>query len=466
MSRKTKATLWKSVVGLSMAAFLILMMVAFGDNELNIGTTGSILARNHCPNKTGTQLTNLISGIGSRQVELVFDGGAWGINTNVTFPTNISVCLVDGSYFTISNGMLMTFQTNNFLCGRQLAFTGSGKATGTAVFVYRWPEWASVSQAVIGAGEIGITNLDNTSILNTRESFTMDNNTTGDMEYVDIERAVLQTVSIADGTGTFDTVTAGTATVTKITANGINITPQKTETITFTTNMSSATMQSLINETEKYIPYGQALTFTFETGRFTNLESQIAFVGFYGGGNLNVHGTTNGIDETAAYTSQYTVLYWTNKSANTINGLAFVKNECYVHLHSLHTILSNAYSYGNIYLQNNKRVYMSGMYLQSPTTNSGHLVMQWGGYTRAGGNAYEGGGNALWLRDNGSFYSYYSWSTNNPPHTGVEVFESSHLGVFASDGSNPSPEHFPTGVVSWITTNGGGFVSHGSSSVD
>ena len=103
--------------------------------------------------RTDTTITNLIAAVGTRHCNFVFDGGPWLISTNnVTFSSTIGVTVTAGAYFDVTNGAVMTFNGGGFNCGNQVAFSGTGSATGTAYFIYRWPAWGDTGRFVIGQG--------------------------------------------------------------------------------------------------------------------------------------------------------------------------------------------------------------------------------------------------------------------------------------------------------------------------
>lgn len=104
--------------------------------------------------RTGTTITNIVGQVGSRYVNLILDGGSWTIGNNVTFPSNICVTVTPGSYLNISNGYVVTFQTNDLIAGHWPVFSGSGTATGTANMVFRPSEWGSDTQYNIGSGDV------------------------------------------------------------------------------------------------------------------------------------------------------------------------------------------------------------------------------------------------------------------------------------------------------------------------
>ena len=68
--------------------------------------TSSEIIAHHWGDRVGTTLTNLVTQIGSRDVTLVIDGGAWNLDdVAVAFTDNIKIRVEEGSYFTGSNSV-------------------------------------------------------------------------------------------------------------------------------------------------------------------------------------------------------------------------------------------------------------------------------------------------------------------------------------------------------------------------
>lgn len=118
--------------------------------------------------KNATTLTNMITKFGTRDARFVLDGGDWLITTNVTFPSNITVCVTDDSCLDITNNCIVRFNTNPLVAGPYLIFKGNGNATGTASFIYRWPDWGDTGQYDIGDGAIVTDSLASVTYVNTQ----------------------------------------------------------------------------------------------------------------------------------------------------------------------------------------------------------------------------------------------------------------------------------------------------------
>lgn len=74
-------------------------------------------------------ITNVLTQIGTRPVELAFDGGTWSITNNVTFPTNTHINIRKGSMFNIVSN---TVTINGSLdLGMYQKFSGTGVVNGT-----------------------------------------------------------------------------------------------------------------------------------------------------------------------------------------------------------------------------------------------------------------------------------------------------------------------------------------------
>ena len=100
--------------------------------------------------RTSATVNQLISDVGSnRTVRFVFDGGQWAFTNNVTFTTNISVMITEGSAWNVSAGVTGTLSSASFIADDYLCFTGSGIVNGSPAFIYRYTDWGTAS---IGTG--------------------------------------------------------------------------------------------------------------------------------------------------------------------------------------------------------------------------------------------------------------------------------------------------------------------------
>jgi hypothetical protein len=107
--------------------------------------------------RTSATLNSLITAIGGNMATIALDGGVWTITANVTFPTNITVFIPQGSRFQIDTGINVAIR-GDFVAGHYRVFTGTGTATGPARFTHRIPEWGSTNQFDIGQGDLVGTN--------------------------------------------------------------------------------------------------------------------------------------------------------------------------------------------------------------------------------------------------------------------------------------------------------------------
>jgi len=69
----------------------------------------------------------------------------------------------------------------------------------------------------------------------------------------------------------------------------IMVIPETTRTINFNNSMTATEIQDEINAVSRYIPPNIAITFQFADGTY-NLDNQLVFNGFFGGGVLNIYG--------------------------------------------------------------------------------------------------------------------------------------------------------------------------------
>ena len=80
------------------------------------------------------------------------------------------------------------------------------------------------------------------------------------------------------------------------------------ETINLLDSDSTAQQQAKIDAVNKYIPAGTTVLFQFETNNTHVETAALEWVGFYGGGIINVHGDISEADATILHTSQNTII--------------------------------------------------------------------------------------------------------------------------------------------------------------
>lgn len=105
-------------------------------------------------------VSNVIAKIGStREVDLLFDGGAWNVTNNVTFSSNIGIMFSAGTSFTNStttkrtitvNGYIEAINNRKLLYGNYLRFRGTPK---THELHAEW--WGSYSNALEDVNNMG-----------------------------------------------------------------------------------------------------------------------------------------------------------------------------------------------------------------------------------------------------------------------------------------------------------------------
>jgi len=118
-------------------------------------------------------------------------------------------------------------------------------------------------------------------------------------------------------------VVCPTQSITKLTVNTIDMTPQKSETINLTNSNTDVENQALIDAAGKYIPIDQTLTFQFGAGTYTNSTVPYTFDGFYGGGKYRVLGWTNTFQST-----NQTVFIDGTLLTNDVDVMRFKDNAC------------------------------------------------------------------------------------------------------------------------------------------
>ena len=111
-----------------------------------------------------------------------------------------------------------------------------------------------------------------------------------------------------------------------------------THTVNFTSGMSAATIQALIDAVPRYIPSGVIVTFQFGDGTYSSLGSGISFDGSYGGGIVNIFG--NRADGDILYNSQSVHLDFTGDATN---GISLTNINCSVEVRNLKITIDDGF---------------------------------------------------------------------------------------------------------------------------
>lgn len=108
------------------------------------------IARNHGTGSDGLQ--DFLTEIGTViTYTVILDADFFVISNNLTFTTNLTVRIMPGSGFDINAGSTVTVE-GAWEAGPYLVFKGSGSATGSASFLFEYPEWGDTNQFNIGEG--------------------------------------------------------------------------------------------------------------------------------------------------------------------------------------------------------------------------------------------------------------------------------------------------------------------------
>lgn len=113
--------------------------------------------------------------------------------------------------------------------------------------------------------------------------------------------------------------------------DNIDFSPTKTQTIDFDNSMTAAEIQAIIESVPRFIPSGQTITFQFADGTY-NLNQQLSFFGFYGGGNIFIFGNTAEADATTLHTTQQVFLDFSSVDSS---GIYVGKTMCGVYIYNL-----------------------------------------------------------------------------------------------------------------------------------
>ena len=102
--------------------------------------------------RNATTLTNLIDLSNGKEAHYLIDGGTFIINKDVAWPTNVTVEMTEGSHFIFTNSAVMTWNTNTFIAGNYMCFTGDGTNVGGASFPHSCDNWPDGGDYDLGAG--------------------------------------------------------------------------------------------------------------------------------------------------------------------------------------------------------------------------------------------------------------------------------------------------------------------------
>jgi hypothetical protein len=112
------------------------------------------------------------------------------------------------------------------------------------------------------------------------------------------------------------------------------VSPVATQEIRFEPTMDRATIQSMIDDVGKYIPYGTSLVFRFNPGTYV-LDGSLTFDGYYGGGFLFVTGNTDEPDANTLHTTQQVTIDVVSASTS---GLVFRGNNVSVQVRNFRVL--------------------------------------------------------------------------------------------------------------------------------
>ena len=131
--------------------FIALTIAAVGQRI----TRSSIYASDY-GDRNSTTLNSVLSKLGTKETELVLDGGVWTITNDVTFASNICVRFEQGCWMNVYTGKTVTFNSGDLLASdkHQKLFDGYGVVTGNARFLLSQDEWTTNAWQVPGTGDI------------------------------------------------------------------------------------------------------------------------------------------------------------------------------------------------------------------------------------------------------------------------------------------------------------------------
>ena len=117
----------------------------------------------------------------------------------------------------------------------------------------------------------------------------------------------------------------------------LNLVIETTKTVNFTSDMSAAEIQALIDAVGRNISDGTVLTFQFGDGTYT-LTDRLYFAGFYGGGQITIQGDRTETDNSILHTSQDVFLDFTGET----HGIVVVNTTNTVYIYNLKIEVDNS----------------------------------------------------------------------------------------------------------------------------
>jgi len=289
------------------AIVAVVGMVAFMSQAQTMSRLPGVLFPSDRGPRNLATLTNSLAGVASLPYTFALDRGTWVVTDDLTVPTNVTVFMLPGAKFSISSGKTLEL-LGGFVAGVEEVFTGSGTASGPAVFPYRIPEWGSTSQYAIGEGYLETEFDSRYSTFSTNDSYTYADGTTQSVDRLVVRGPMTGTTATVDrvvadvidvGVANVDTGNLDVANIGDLNVTGDFLNPSNDMAISFmgfpkltlTTNMLTIVSSG-----------GTPLTHA----QFTNaLDNDLSTVTATASGNANAH--VYQFDLTEGYTGWLTM---------------------------------------------------------------------------------------------------------------------------------------------------------------
>ncbi len=127
-------------------------------------------------------------------------------------------------------------------------------------------------------------------------------------------QAAIDALSAVSGATDEHVLTKDTASGNAVWKESTGFSEATTQTVNLLDADSTAEKQTKIDAIPKYIPNGQIITFQFEASNTHVENAALEWVGFYGGGTINIYGDTS--EGNNLYNTQNTILDFTSNDAN------------------------------------------------------------------------------------------------------------------------------------------------------
>jgi hypothetical protein len=254
----------------------------------------------------------------------------------------------------------------------------------------------------------------------------------GTIASADIADGTVTTSDIADGTVATADVADGAITAAKL-ATGVALKVEtSSRTVSLSSSMTRAAMQSAIDAVGRYLETDVTITFQFADGTYT-YDTAISFSGFTGKGAVQIYGNTAESNATSLHTTQSVIFDYSGQNADIIK---IEKNTVPVVLRNIKFSLdSTGGNHGLISIGNTWLEVFYNYFLGNSTTNSRGVFAEKGSNVHAYRNYFSNTTSALQAGFGGTIHSESNTGTGTNPQYGLRAIGGT---IVKFDGTQPA----------------------------